>query len=84
MDKPFSGCEDQHVQMFTDESQCLKPVFKVVLAKILQNQSTVPFKILHNFKINAPQYAVALRFDEIERIGLQLLYPQYTYHCLCS
>ena len=55
MDKPFSGCEDQHVQMFTDESQCLKPVFKVILAKVLQNQSTVPFKIHHNFKIDSPQ-----------------------------
>jgi len=78
MDPSFSGCEDQHVQMFTDESQCLKPVFKIILTKVLQNQSAVPLKILHVCKINSSQQAVAIRFVGIERIGAQLLYPQYS------
>ena len=55
MYQPLSGCEDQHVQMFNDESQCLKTVFKVILAKVLQNQSAVPFKIHHDCKIDSPQ-----------------------------
>ncbi len=72
-------CEDQHMQVFTDESQCLKSVFKIILTKVLQNQSAVPLKILHGCKINSPQQAVAIRFAGIKRIGAQLLYPQYIY-----
>jgi hypothetical protein len=35
-------------------------------------------KILHVCKINSSQQAVAIRFVGIERIGAQLLYPQYS------
>ena len=76
MDCAFTWREHQHVQVFFDQSKCLKAALCIVSTRVFNDESGAPVEFLNQFECKIAFCDVAFIFGGIVVEMYYLLYPQ--------